>query len=446
MKKIKIVKSFAKTLDKLIIIPITKLIVKINERSQDPSKAIEKWLSQPNVLVFISLVLAIFTFIVVDKQIINIGESSAEVLKNQNVVAIYNEESYVVEGLPETVDITIIGSKADLYIAKQAPTREVTVDLSDLKPGQHRIELEYNQGDSTINYIVNPSIITIYIYEKKSDTRMVSVDLLNQESLDEKLVVEDVNYDTDNVVIKGADYKLSQVAIVKALVDISTLSAKEAGKLTINDVPLKAYDKDGNSVDVEIVPSSISVDVTISSPSKTVPVKVIPSGNVAFGKSISSIEQSVSEVTVYGTVTALKKLEYVEAKISVEGLTEQTEFKVELTKSSGIKSISSNSVTVKVYLDTIDEKDVEGVTVQIKGLEDGLKAQGASKDDTQVIVNVKGVKSVLNDLSANDITLYVDLTGLGEGTHTVNLEVAKNDVKVQYTPKVKSVTIVISKK
>ena len=68
---------------------------------------------------------------------------SAEVLYNQPVTAEYNEEAYVIEGLPETVDITLIGRSSDIYLAKQYPTHEVSVDLRELKPGSHKVTLKY---------------------------------------------------------------------------------------------------------------------------------------------------------------------------------------------------------------------------------------------------------------------------------------------------------------
>ena len=77
------------------------------------------------------------------QKIIVFNENSAEILKSQPVTAIYNEEAYVIEGLPETVDITLIGSKTDLYIAKQSVAHEVRVDLTGLKPGQHKINIKF---------------------------------------------------------------------------------------------------------------------------------------------------------------------------------------------------------------------------------------------------------------------------------------------------------------
>ena len=167
-------------IDKKIIVPITKLILKFTGNFDRSEKRFENWLSRPTTLLFISLFLAIMIFIIVDQKILIFSESSAEVLKQQPVTAKYNEEAYVIEGLPETVDITLIGSKTDLFIAKQSPSYDVTVDLTGLKPGTHKVNIKYNQVTSTsLEYNVNPSTVTIYIYPKISRTKTLSIDLLN---------------------------------------------------------------------------------------------------------------------------------------------------------------------------------------------------------------------------------------------------------------------------
>lgn len=101
--------------DKKIIIPITKLIVRITEKFDKSSRKFENWLSKTSTLLFISLIIAIIVFIVVDQKKLLFSESSAEILQSQPVEVIMNEEAYVVEGLPKTVDITLVGRKADLY-------------------------------------------------------------------------------------------------------------------------------------------------------------------------------------------------------------------------------------------------------------------------------------------------------------------------------------------
>jgi YbbR domain-containing protein len=207
MKKIirifkKIFYSIAHFFDKYFVTPITKLIYIISSKYSKSGKQIENWLSATNTLLFVSLLLAFLIFVMIDKKIVVFNNNSAEVLQDQPVKVIYNEESYVVEGLPDTVDITLIGSTTDLYIARQSSNHDVTIDLSGLKPGTHKVSVKYNRNTGNIKYMVNPSSVTVIIYQKVSETKTLDLDVLNLDHLDSKLVVEDVSYDTDKVVVK----------------------------------------------------------------------------------------------------------------------------------------------------------------------------------------------------------------------------------------------------
>ena len=77
-------------IDKKVILPITKVITFFAGRYDSSGKKFEKWLSKTNTLLFISLFLAIATFIMVDQKIITYSDSSAEILSGQTVTAIYN--------------------------------------------------------------------------------------------------------------------------------------------------------------------------------------------------------------------------------------------------------------------------------------------------------------------------------------------------------------------
>lgn len=439
-------RKVGKFVDKRIILPFTKLITFITSKFNKSGKTFEQWLSKTNTLLFISLIFAVAIFIIVDQKILFYSESSAEILKSQTVTAIYNEETYVVEGLPETVDITLIGSKADLYIAKQSTSHEVVVDLTGLKPGQHKVNIKYNQANTGIDYKVNPSVATVMIYQKLSKAKTLTVDILNQDSLDSKLSISNVEIDKDSVVVKGAEYQLAKVATVKALVDVNNLSSQDVGTVVMKDIPLKAYDESGNVVDVEIVPSTIDAKVTITSPSKEVPIKVIPSGEVAFGKAINSIESSETKVTVYGNSDVLDSLNYIPVEIDVNGLKQNGEYKVQLENPVGVKSMSISNVVISVTLDDVSDKDINDVSIEYRNLGSEYTVQGLSASDVMVTVNIKGVSSVINNISANDIVAYLDLSGYTEGEHDVDVQVEGNDVKVQYQSKTKKVKIRIVKK
>ena len=454
MKILKAIKIFFRNLfkiiDRKIVVPLTKVILKITKLFDSSGKKIENWLSKSNTLLFVSLALAILIFIVIDQKTINFNKSSAEVLRSQPVTAIYNEEAYVVVGLPETVDITLIGNKTDLFIAKQAPSYDIRMDLTGLKPGQHKVNIKYNQSNLNLEYMVNPSVATVTIYNKISETRSLSVDVLNADKLQSNLIIDNVKVDSDKVIIKGAEHQLEQVATVKALVDINNLVNPEVGTMTLKDIPLKAYDHNGDVVDVETVPNKISAEVLISSPSKELPIKVIPKGEVTFGKAISTLELSVNKVTVYGSREVLDELNYLPLEIDVDGLKTNKETKVELVKPVGIKSMSVSNVTVSITLDTVTEKDIENVKVVSRNLPEGYSASAVSASDGVVTVNVKGVKSVLDEITADDVVAYVDLSKVtltkNEEVFEVDVVIESTDTRVQYLSKTKKVKVRIMKK
>ena len=446
MKKNNALKSIIRFIDRKIVFPITKAILAISDKFSKSGKYIENWLSRSNTLLFISLFFAIVLFIAVDQKKISMNESSAEVLRDVPVVAEYNRESYVIEGLPEKVDVTLIGGRSDLYFAKQSGTQNIVVDLSDLKIGTHKIQIDYTQDFSSIEYSVNPSMATIIIYQKESATKNITYDLLNQDKLDEKKVIDGVTLSTSEVIVKGPKYKLEKVAIVKALVDIEKLPTQDVGTQTISEVDLIAYDKEGNIVDVEIVPETISAEITIKSPSKDVPIKIVPKGDVAFGYAIKSIEASDTKVTVWGTSESLVDLKYIEVEVNVSDIKTDQQYKLEVNKPSGVRFMSLSTITVNLTLDASADRELNNVGLIWKNLnESKYQVKASSEEDTNVTVILKGVSSVIEQINASDVTAYLDLAGYKEGEYEVEVKVEGTDNRVEYIAKTKKVKVKITK-
>ena len=433
--------------DKWLITPITKLILIIMNFFRDNSKGFDKFLSKKSTLLVVSLILAAATFIIIDQESSVMVDQYAEVLYNQQVTAVYNEELYVVEGLPETVDITLVGQRRHIFLAKQSPSKGVSVDLTGLKPGNHKVTLKYTQRLKSLDYRLDPSTVTVTIYEKVSDTKSITYDVLHKDNLDSKLYISDIQLDRTDVIIKGAQYKLDQVASVKALVDVNEIPNPKAGEIELKDVPLVAYDTDGQILDdIEIVPKTVTAKITITSPSKEVPIKVIPDGDLAFGKSISSMELSTTTVTVYGEQDAIDKIEQLEVTIDTDGLDENKEYHVTLKKPSGITDLSTKTLTIKVTLDNSVSKEFENLSIQFKNLGSNYKVQALTDDDRQVTVVVTGSESVVNNVDASTIKPYIDLKDYGVGTHEVEVKVTGDDLKLSYESKTKKVKIKISEK
>ena len=423
--------------DRYVIMPITRLVFKITKKMNVPNKRFESWLSKQTTLLFLSLFIAVAIFVVVDQKIISFSSQNAQVFKNQPVNVIYNEEQYVVEGLPETVDVTLIGSKADLYIAEQSSNNGVTVDLTGLTPGTHRVNIEYEQGNNDIEYSVNPSIATVIIYDKISDTRALSYDIVNNNKLDKTFAVNGVKLSVDEVTIRGAEYKVEQVATVKALIDLENLTKKEEGIQTLHDIVLKAYDNKGNVVDVEFVPSKIDAEINLASPDKEVELNFVPVGNLATGKALSGYKFSQNKVVLYGDLDVINSLkDTLDVEVDVSNLSENTSFKVEIKKPSGVKTLSTNYVTVDLQVTDSSSEPVKfKIPLSSFNYGEGLIPNPIDDENGFITVEVQGASSVISSITEKDITVYVDLEGLGEGRHTKEIFVKGNNPLAIYKAK-----------
>lgn len=431
--------------DKWLITPITKLILKIIDSSKNNSKGLEKLIGKKQTLIVISLVLALAVFFIIDSEGNAMIDQYAEILYDQPVTATYNEEAYVVEGLPDNVDITLVGQKRHIFLAKQSPSGEVTVDLTGLKPGQHKVNLRYTQQLSSIDYRIDPSTVTVTIYDKVSETKSLTYDILHQDNLDTKLNIDSVELERSEVIVKGAEYKLDEVATVRALVDVDDFPTQEAGELTLDDVPLVAYDASGKVVDVEIVPKTVTAKVSISSPSKEIPIEIVPKGDIAFGKAIRSLSSNIDSVTVYGSQEVLDRLDSLEVEVDVTGLDDDKEYTVTLKRPNGITEISESTITVNVTLDDSTTREIENVSIATENLDTSkYSVQALSESDSRVTVVVTGSKSIIDSIDSSTIYAYVDLDGLGVGEHEVEVKVRGDDVKLNYTAKTKKVKVRIT--
>ncbi len=440
-------KAIYRAIDKVIVTPISRLIYKINEIFRDNSGKIEKILNRPNVLIYVSLICAVAVFLLVDSQVITLTETDAKIIKDQSVEINYNEEAYVLEGIPENVDITLIGSKSAIYLATQLGEHKVTLDLSNYGVGTYKVDLRYNHSGEAVDYKLDPSTVTIKISEKVSEVKPLSYDLLNEDKLDSKLSISNIKLDNSEIIVKSSQEILDKVAVVKALVDASQIDTKDSGKFTIESATLVAYDELGNKLDnIEMVPSKVSAEVTVDSYHATKPVNIITTGEMKSGKAIASISSSVSEVEVYGEKSVVDAIDAIEASLDISTIDSEKSISVNLIKPNGVRYLSQSNTNVKISIGDQVQRKIEGLKVRQEGLGEGLSAGASSKDQT-IDVIVKGVDSVINkDISDTDIYSYVDLTGLKAGTHTVKVMARISDQRVTVQVVQTEITVKITQK
>lgn len=433
-------------IDKIIITPIMKLFLKVSDLFNNNSKFLEKLFINKRSLIVISLILAFLTFWLVDKNSTSLVNNSAEILYNQPVNAIYNEEAYVIEGLPETVDVVLIGRKSDIYLAKQYPSQEISVDLRELSAGTHKVSLKYRQVINSVEYKIDPSQVTIIIYDKVSSTREVTAEVLHRNNLDSKLDISEISLSKTEVTIKGSAKKLEEVAYVKALIDVDDIVNPTIGETTITNNKLVAYNNDGEIVDVEILPETVDATLKITSTSKVVPIKVVPIGDIALGYAVSSTTSNISSITIYGDEESLKEIEYVPVKVDITNLSSAKEFTINLEKPTGVRSMSEKTITVKVNVSKEEQKEFENIQIHAINKADGLNVKAQSEEYSSITVIVKGSKELLDVLDSSTISATIDLSEYTTpGVYEVEVKVTGEDLKLSYTPKTSKVKIEIYK-
>lgn len=433
--------------DKILINPIMKLVIKIRNLLSGNNKGFDKLFSTKQALLIISLIIAGVAFYFVDSSQNLVVNQQAEVLYGQPVKAIYNSEAYVIEGLPETVDVIMIGSRSHIYLAKQQPSSEISVDLRDLKPGTHKVSLKYRQTISSIDYKIDPSTVTVVVYDKVSSNREVTYEILHRDNLNSELDISNVELNKSEVTIKGSEQALNKVSYVKALIDVDNLVNPEVGQMNLNGVSLVAYDNDGEKVNVEILPETLSATLTIVSSSKEVPINIVTEGELATGYAIEELTSSTNLVTIYGSQEALDKINSVPVKVDVTNINSNKEFTVNIEKPTGVRELSVKTVTVKLRLGQVSQKEVDGVQVQVTNIQSNLNVKAVSQSDSQVSVIVKGTKEALEKLDTNSIIASVDLSDYTKaGEYEVEVKVTGEDNRLSFTSKTKKVKIKLTEK
>ncbi len=435
----KFFKKIYNFIDKCIVVPISRAVYYLSKKFKKNQGKLDKILNRPHFLIYLSLIIAVVLFLLIDSKVISLVETEAEVITNVPVVVKYNEEAYVVEGVPETVDITITGRKSDIYLAKQLGEYEVILDLSDYTPSDtpYKVYFTYSKSIDSLSYQLSPEYVQVTIKNKESQVMSISYDLLNIDALDSRLSVESVSLDKSEVVVKGGSDALAEIASVKALIDLEQQNFTEAGTYDVDNIELAAYDSHGNRLDnIEIVPETISATVVLESYSRTVPISVETTGNLVTGKSIASIlinNNTNYSITIYGDQAEIDNIESVPVTINVDGRGNESTwtYDVNIRKPNGVREMSVDTVEITVTFGEEQQTTIDiSNDIHEINLADDLSVNILGGQE--ITAQVKGVASVLEGIQDDEINAYIDLSGFGVGDHEVEVKIENNNPLITY--------------
>ncbi|MBC6314301.1 CdaR family protein [Listeria grandensis] len=396
-----------------------------------------------------------------------------DVINNVPVEVYYDKDNMNVTGVPDTVDVTVSGSKGLVQLAKTQANLIAYIDLTNAKVGTQSVKIEIKGLSDRLKGTVNPPTAKVTLAEKVTKKYSVEVEL-NKSVIADGYEAGSIKTDPKKVSITGSKEILDQIAYVKATVS----NEKDQTSDFTTKATISAFDVNLNKLDVEIDPEEVEVTVPVSKIGKTVPLRFQQSGNPADKTvTITSITSEDEKVTVIGSEAVTDKVEQITIPIDVTQVTEDKTLEVPVPVPTGAASVTPTSVKVKIKTGKKQNDQSSNEPSESNGqptnkspnvTEPGTPTKDAGKDtDKQddsadqdastgqkstefkdvpisiiglvrsetynteyldpksgkVSITISGIKKDIDALGRNDFNIVANMSNLQDGTHTIPLTV-----------------------
>jgi len=379
------------------------------------------------------------------------GEQTTETIKDIPVKVYYDTENLVVTGIPNTVDVTIKGPITHVQSAKALKNFEVYVDLTNAKIGNQNVKLKIRNLSDKLKATMKPASVKVSVQEKITKEFRVEAEF-DGGQIEDGYSAGLPEVEPNKVKITGAKSDIDRITYVKA-----TLDGTGKLKATISkQAQIQVLDKKLNKLDVTVDPETVRVTIPIKSNSKTVPINIVKKGTSPEGITIESIELDETEAKITGIEEVLKGTDSVRVEVDLSKITENTTLTLPVIISNGVTKVTPQLVKATVVVKKVEqkpaveqttatdqEKTVLSIPLKIQGLADNFKAEVNDPTSQTVNLQVNGTAESVTGLGPNDFTAFIDLTGLAEGTHDVEIQV-KGPTDVQWTPDKSTAKITIT--
>lgn len=383
------------------------------------SGLVDRVLFTKKYLPIVSLLLAIFLYATVnydsENSIFANSLTSARTLSNVTMRATYNSESFEVTGLPQTCQVMLTGDAANV---NNAATRSgyCTINLDGYTEGTHLVPVSVAGYGDSVSATATPSDVLVTLARKTTQQFEVSYDFINTDEMDDRYVLGEPTFPNGTSVnIRASRETLDSIAMVKALIDVSGQTASFE-----TEARLVAYDNSGNAVDAEIVPNTIDVAVSVSSPHKTVPIVLNFSGEVPNDMAIDSVTMDRQTATIYAPESVLNSVSSVSIEYDASTLTSDTTTTAPIHLPDGVSGSDTSLVNLTISLAPRETKTLSGVSINYRN-NTGNYSATVLNNQTTVDVTVSGTQSNITGIGQNDVFVYIDLANLTPGTYDLPL-------------------------
>lgn len=305
------------------------------------------------------------------------------------------------------------------------------VDLSGLEPGNHAAQVQVTvnlRPVQTISYAPRSISVTL----ERLSTRTVPIDLVTRGEPAVGYQAGTPTLSQSSTVVSGPASIVERVQKVEALLDLTQVFETVNRTLTLQAV-------DANNAPVTgltLTPDRVTVTLPINQKGgyRNVVVKVVTSGEVASGYRLTNISVFPPTVTVFSSdLQAISSLPgYVETTpFDLTDLKDDLDISLPLNLPEGVSVVGDQTVLVRVGIAAIQSSlPLANQEITIVGLAPNLAAT-LSPDTIDLILS--GPLPLLDALKAGDVTISIDVTGLGRGVYQLEpkIEISIAEIKVE---------------
>lgn len=377
------------------------------------------------ILLALLIAIVLYIFVGVTNQDFVTDITSSRSLTNVSVTTRYNSESFEIYGVPSSCDIILTGDAANVNNAAQK-SGYCLLNLEGYTEGTHTVKLIASGYGDNVKATVSPSETQVTLERKTTAQFDLDYDFVNKNLLDSKYILGTPTFadDQTKVNIRASQETLNSISLVKALIDVSN----QTQDFTV-EAPLVAYNSKGQQVDAEIVPSSVTVSVKISSPSKTVPINLSITGTAPNGYALDTVSLDHQTTVIYASSSVLENIDEVTVSLDLSTITTNVDILQPINLPANVSKSDVTIVNIQLTLAESTTKEIDNVPIVYRNNENNL---GASQvDTTKVKIIVTGTQRNIEDIEASDCVAYIDLKDkdgnlLEPGTYDLEVNVEKN--------------------
>lgn len=385
----------------------------------------DKWMDNPWFIKVLALVLAVLLFGSVPKNDpdkpgdVNVpSDEKVETIEEVPVKRIYDTDTLVVSGVPETVSVTLQGPKNIVQQAKTLRNFEVFVDLTDAELGNQRVPITIKDVSDRLTVTIEPGYANVSIQEKVTKEFKVEAEFSGN-IVEEGYIAEKPVVNPNKIQITGAKDDVDKITYVKATVN----SSGKVSETITREASVLALDKDMNKLNVVVEPQVVEVTIPIKSSSKKVPIDILRKGTPPSGVTIDSITLDTKEAEIIADPGVLEEFDNVRVEVDVSKIDEDTEITLPVIIGEGIVKVAPETVKVAVKVTKASERSISNVPIEIDGMDDGFEVDFLDPANGQTNLTVTGPSDIVSALSPDDFKILIDVSELDEGNHEVDMKV-----------------------